>query len=112
MREASIICPQADNSGRSLYMVLETAQKNLAQAFGGFTCTRGKGGWVNGQGKLITEPVNVLTVAYDPSPVNDAKLASVANYIGQAGNQEAVYVRYASGDVEIIDTKAAARVAA
>lgn len=106
MREACIICPQHDNDGQSLQRVLKNSQTALAKQFGGYTCLPGKGGWINGAGKLQAEPVWQLNVAYEPSAANDAKLESVARYIGHEGRQQAVYVRFASGDVQIIETTA------
>lgn len=98
------MCPQEDNEGHSLQRVRCTAEKALAKQFGGFTTTNGKGGWVAGNGDLQREPVWLITVAYDPSVLNDERLTSVARYIGSAGKQQAVYVRYASGDVAVLDT--------
>lgn len=112
MREGCIICPQHDNDGQSLQRVLKHSQEALARQFGGYTCLPGKDGWINNAGKIQTEPVWQLTVAYEPSATNDAKLESVARYIGQEGKQQAVYVRFASGNVSIIETNPPLKVAA
>lgn len=104
MREAMIILPQHDNARHSLQHVRHYAEKALAAAFGGFTVTNGKGGWINSRGELLSEPVWQFTVACEPTPQDDAKLTSIARYMGTEGKQDAVYVRYASGDVQILET--------
>lgn len=100
-----MICPQHDNAGKSLQHVEAYAIKALVAAFGGVTVDHAKGHWRDASGAVVSEPVWRLITAYEPSAANDAKLASVARYIGAEGNQEAVYVRFASGDVEIVETK-------
>lgn len=104
MREAMVICPQHDNAGKSLQHVRHYAELALSRAFGGCTTTQGKGSWVDPKGELITEPVWCLTAAYEPNVVNDHSLAQIARYIGAEGKQQAVYTRYADGNVEIIPT--------
>lgn len=104
MREACIICPQHDSAGHSLQHVKHYAEKALCNAFGGCTTLSAKGSWVDPRGELITEPVWQIIAAYEPNVTDDHKLASVARYIGHEGKQQAVYVRYADGNVEIIPT--------
>lgn len=108
MREACVILPQYDNNGASLQRVKRYVEKTLAKQFGGFTCVNAHGGWINGRGETVQEPVWQFIVACEPTADNDAKLTSIARYIGTEGKQEAVYVRYASGDVQIIETAAQA----
>jgi hypothetical protein len=104
MREALIICPQHDNDGKSLQHVKHYAELALCKAFGGCTVSSAKGSWVDPQGNLISEPVWQLVAACDASADNARKLESVARYIGTEGKQQAVYLRYPSGDVQILDT--------
>lgn len=111
MREGMVVCPQHDNARRSLQHVKHYAEIALSRAFGGVTAIAAKGSWVNAQGELIQEPVWQLVSAYEPSQANDETLAKVARYIGGEGKQDAVYVRYASGDVDILDTKRATEAA-
>lgn len=112
MREAMITLPQHDNDRHSLQHVRHYAEKALAKSFGGFTVANAKGGWVNGRGELLSEPVWTFAVAYEPTPANDAKLTSIARYMGTEGKQQAMYVRYASGEVHILDMQENARKAA
>lgn len=106
LRESTIICPQHDNLGRSLQHVEKYAVKALCAQFGGCTSVCAKGHWVDDSGKTVSEPVWQLITAYEPGLSNDAKIDNVARYIGREGQQHAVYVKYASGDVNIIDTSA------
>jgi hypothetical protein len=108
MREGLLIVPQRDNDGKSLQHVRHYAELALAKSFGGVTVSNAKGSWVSPSGELVTEPVWQLVAAYEPTAQNDAKLDSVARYVGHEGRQQAVYVRHASGEVSIIDTAAGA----
>lgn len=104
MREAMIVVPHHDNAGKSLQHVHKNAMQYMARHFGGCTSVNATGSWVSSSGQLITEPVWELTSAYAPSAENDDRLTGVARYVGTEGKQQAVYVRYASGDVRILDT--------
>jgi hypothetical protein len=108
MREALIICPQHDNAGKSLQHVKHYAELALCKSFGGCTVSSAKGSWVSPQGELVTEPVWQLVAACDETVAAHNTLRSIANYIGHEGRQDAVYVRYREGRVEIIDTSAKA----
>jgi hypothetical protein len=102
MREGMIVVPQADNSGNSLESVLNETMRDCIQAFGGCTVVPATGAWVGDDGQLYKEPVYQVVAAYDPSVQADALLRRFAVKAGSAGKQLAVYVRYASGSVEII----------
>ncbi len=107
MREGLIAVPKFDNSGNSLAFLAESLMASLAKHFGGVTVIDAIGCWVDPQtGKLYREPVTQVITAYDPScPAHDDFLRGAAKQIGEAGEQLAMYVRYASGEVEIIDTR-------
>lgn len=104
MREGLLVIPQADNSGTPLNGVLASAQTFLANTFGGCTTREARGAWVSPSGELFNEPVWEVVAAYEPSPEHDRTLRNLAGYVGKVGKQQAVYLRYASGDVEILDT--------
>lgn len=112
MREAMIIVPKFDNNGRDLSDVLESVFFSLSAEFGGCTVTDGYGCWVRPQtGELVREPVWQVTAACHPVSNGDAAtyLENLADFVGEAGQQDAVYIRYPSGKVVIRDTKAFAR---
>lgn len=102
MREGLIILPQADNSGNSLETLGNDLAASIGRAFGGCTVTEGRGIWVD-IGEVYDEPVWQFTVAYSPSAENDRQLRRLAENYGLAAKQLTVYVRFASGTVEIID---------
>jgi hypothetical protein len=104
LRESLITVPVNDNDGHSLAAVSEAAQMQLAHAFNGVTTIAACGKWIDAKGKIFAEPVTQLITAYEPAPRNDAILRGIARDIGREAKQFAVYVRYASGDVEILDT--------
>lgn len=111
MREGLVVCPKTNNAGASLAALADDVAIMLSDRFGGCTRREAFGHWRNDEGKLFSEPVWEFVVAYDPAPANDAGLRSIARTIGTRGEQEAVYVRYASGEVEILDTKPLLRAA-
>jgi hypothetical protein len=75
----------------------------MIDAFGGCTVREAQGYWMH-EGKLFNEPVIELVSAYAPSEFNDATLREIATQAGHAGKQLAIYTRFASGEVELIDT--------
>lgn len=101
MREARIIMPLLNpQSMTHIYM-----QRELIEAFGGFTATSGYGGWKDSAGTNIRDEVMVYDIACDENRdrVYD-QLFEIAMKAGRALNQQAVYIRYPNGDVEIADT--------
>lgn len=102
-REAMIICPINDNDGVTLVDTINDTSRALAEAFGGCTMVDAMGVWKARPGVFQREPVKQLIAAYEPNRTNDAKLRKLAVKFGCEAWQEAMYVRYASGDVEIID---------
>lgn len=104
MKEACIICPQQDNDRHSLQHVRHYAELAMCKAFGGCTVANAKGSWVDPQGKLVSEPVWTFTSACEPNEASNRTLEKIARYIGHEGRQQAVYLRYPSGDVSILDT--------
>lgn len=107
MREARIILPKADNAGKSLDHAHAELAMMLCKAFGGATATDSNGMWVSPSGKLYAEPGTAYDVAMEDKAENDVTLRSIAVRFGRLCQQEAMYVRYASGAVEIVDTSAA-----
>jgi len=82
-----------DNNGIDLSATNERFLRTIAQAFGGFTVTEARGGWVNPDGKLFDEPMLRVTIASENTPEQSGKLKQIAlNYKSDA-NQEAVYIR-------------------
>lgn len=105
MREGLINIPHFDNHGNSLSVLVEIAMEILAKQFGGATAIEAKGFWIGPDGKHYIEPITQLVTAYDPScSMSDAYLRGVAQSIGSQAGQLAMYIRYANGEVEIIDT--------
>lgn len=104
MRESVLIVPKRDNDGGDLAAVQSQAAESLIDAFGGVTVQEATGGWKAPDGTVILEPVWRLISAYEPKPENDKKIKAIAEAIGKAAHQIAVYIRYAGGNVEIVNT--------
>lgn len=96
LREARVVLPKNAQGHARL-------RRRFAEAFGGYTETEGRGGWVNGDGVLEQEQVRVYDVAMDPGPEARAQLSEIARGVLLASKEAAIYVRYADGDVEIIE---------
>ena len=81
--------------------------RTIAGITGGFTATQGTGGWIDGHGQLIVEPVTVFD-CYDPAETvpelvrahaDDWRL--LAAQIARELNQDCVYLEI-DGKVEFI----------
>jgi hypothetical protein len=98
MREGRIILPM----GGCARLPSADAITRIADTFGGYTVTTGFGKWKNGEGKLYSEDVRIVDVAYEPNWDNDAKLFDIASRFQQEAKQESVYIRYANGVVQLV----------
>lgn len=107
MKEARITMPLVGD-----FMTSEASErahrlfsKLIAKRFGGYTATKGFGGWIDAGGNLIEEAVMVYDIAATPDEAADADLVELAKWFGRELRQEAVYVRKLTGEVVIIDLK-------
>lgn len=100
MREARLVLPAADNAGTPLPNVHSGLQRELASAFGGFTQTMGFGGWVDNDGKTISEPVAVYDVAIEEDAIDT--LRAIARRYCALAEQACVYLRLPTGSVEFV----------
>lgn len=105
MREAKIIVPVNDNTGALIPSVTMYARDALIDAFGGCTIREAEGCWFDRDaGELYCEPVRELIVACDPMIESVSALRRIAREVGRRAKQQSVYVRFASGDVELVET--------
>lgn len=71
--------------------VVDYVAKKLAERHGGFTVTRGSGGWVNQAGELIHEPVYMVRANLADMEVSDTNHAvNLAEYVKQTLLQDLV----------------------
>jgi len=112
MREARIILPKLDNNGSDLSFAHAALARDLCQTWGGATASDTRGMWVGYDGTLYDEPGTAYDVAMEATEENAAKLKAIAERYGALCQQEAMYVRYACGTVEIVDTRRAAAASA
>lgn len=106
MRECTIILPD-NRSGDALPPIaFRSFEREVCQAFGGFTVTLGHGAWRDANGIIIKDTVRVYTIATDDVTFQardtDDTLRSLARDYGRRLSQDAVYVRLYTGEVEIL----------
>ena len=101
MQEARLIVPPHKNDGTKHWQAVEDVRALLLAQFGGYTETRGTGGWV-GKTCTVTEPIIIFDVAMAPSAENEDKMRTVAGFVRHRMNQDCVYLRQANGQVEFV----------
>lgn len=90
-----------DPDGREAITVLELVQRRAAEAAGGFTMTRGEGGWMNDDGEIVTEPVRVISVTFD-NPADAREWAHhVAKKVKRATSESMVLAEAAGEAIQI-----------
>ena len=99
MHEAKLIIPQSCKAAMGYALLV------IDDRFGGSTVTEGSGSWKDDTGKLVIEPVYVITIACTDSLVTMESLDAIADNIGRLGKQDCVYIRYPNGRVYLRDTK-------
>ena len=104
LREAMIICPMADNTGKIQPNVYRGARDACITAFNGCTIRYAEGYWRGDDGKLFMENVAELMVVCNDDAANRETLEAIADQIGYKHQQYAVYIRYASGNVVLRPT--------
>lgn len=103
MRPGQITLPVLCNDGKTpLAQTHQRLASLLLAAFDGCTAVFGSGMWNHPEKGTQVEEVYVYTVAYVPSDSGDVALRAIATTIGQEAGQDAMYVQYASGIVDIV----------
>lgn len=106
MRIAYFTLPTVNNDGIDQTDTHTGLRNALCESFGGFTATRGDGGWRSDTGKLYLDPVMVYGIAMEDSLSERSKLESIALFYGDQAGQLAVMVTHAAGDVVFLDVPA------
>ena len=92
LKEAKIILPVAHKDRRGLFLY------RMVEEFGGYTATEAVGGRRAPDGRVVAEPVIVVTVAIAESAV--PKFRALATDAAWDWQQEAVYIVLPNGNVE------------
>ena len=108
MHLASIILPNADNSGVSLADVHAAMQATIVDVFGGFTSLAVSGAWRADDGTIYAEQGTKYEIAMDATPSNAKKLESIARFYGHMSQQIAMCVQFADGAIAFLDVMPAA----
>ena len=101
-REARICLPQFDNNKCSLAGVRDQLAAVLAEAFGGFTLLEGQGAWIGPEKQVYDGPVYVFEIACPDDGKTADALRFVVSMFKAIAEQEAVYLRLPSGEVEFV----------
>lgn len=102
LREAVIVIPTTDNSGRPLDALIDAALVAACDQFGGATAVPAQGIWRSpANGRVYREPVIQLVIAVDDTAI--PALRALAAMIAREGEQECVYLRLPTGDVEFVE---------
>ena len=101
MREAKIILPVLGNNGLPMDKEHASLEAMLVKQWGGCTRTLGLGLWNTDMDKLYREEVYIYTIAMEVTPKNRGSLQAIADAIGIAARQDAMYVCHADGEVVI-----------
>lgn len=103
LNTATIIIPVRDNDGSDNAAVIERTIRALCETHGGATAWNASGYWVSPEGRLYQDDVRVIQSAMTKTDANKSALRALARDVLADTDQEAVYVSYAGGEVEIID---------
>ena len=102
LTEATIIVPRATNDGLMKPNVLEWAIHQAIDFFGGVSVHEVRGYWRDDD-QLYIDHNDVLTIACEHNADSMNKLRFIAAMVQRKMEQECVYIRYASGEVEFYD---------
>lgn len=103
LNTATIIIPLLDNDGSDNSAVIDRTIRALCATHGGATAWDAAGYWASPEGQLYKDGVKVIQSAMTKSDDNRSSLRALALDVLADTDQEAVYVSYAGGEVEIID---------
>ena len=99
MKEARIIMPIVGGEPCNVHSFL---QADILEAFGGYTAYQGSGGWTDTGSELVEDLSMIYDIACDEHRDSTYdQLFEIAMKAGRALNQQAVYIRYPDGYVEI-----------
>ena len=105
MKLARIILPERDNNNESLTWQHQALQDILIARYGGFTMTKGFGGWkLEKVGVTYMERVWVYEVAMERAAVVDFR--KLAADTARDAKQECVMIVTPQGDVEFVKPSA------
>lgn len=106
MKEAKILLPTHDNIGRDLQGTHHWLKKRLAERFDGWSAYGGIGGYTMADGSLKTEAhvayVVVAAAERDGYASATEWLIDTAAQLARECEQEAIYLRLPSGNVEFV----------
>lgn len=100
MKLARIILPERDNNNETLVWNHEQLKRDLVGRYGGFTMTKGYGGWRSSSGSLLYETVWIYDVAMERADVQSFR--QLAREVARYARQECVMIVTPQGDVEFL----------
>lgn len=100
MKCARIILPERDNDNQTLAWQHQALQDQLIANFGGFTMTKGHGGWQQPHGSIVREAVQVYDIAMERA--DTPTLRRIAGQVAADARQDCVMMVTPNGDVEFV----------
>ncbi len=99
MREGLIVLPHTVSVEHH-----KNLQDKLIAAFGGFTAVTAQSAWKDPHTKIVhVEPVAQYVIAYEPTAEKNLELLKIAEWLFSSTSELAVYMRYADGNVLLVD---------
>ena len=109
LKEAKIILPVEHNGEATTWSFL----RRVVAEFGGYTAIRAEGAWTAApDGRIVIEPVIVVTVALPPLAAVVSQFRDLAEAARVEFAQEAIYIQLPNGDVEFVTVETTAERAA
>lgn len=100
MKLARIILPERNNDNQHLTGVHQVLRERLMFQFGGYTMTKGIGGWNNTDRRAVVEPVFVYDIAMERA--DTPTLRRIAAQVAADAHQDCVMMVTPNGDVEFV----------
>lgn len=103
-KEAKIILPTSPSriSPEAAKIAHYDLRADLCKTFGGYTATTGHGGWIDGNGNCINEPVTIYTFAAEDDYGTRGLITAFAEHVRERTSEDCIYVTYPNGVVNLI----------
>ena len=99
MPTGSIIIPTPPEESE---YIIEAAKQHLAEHFGGYSCYKGEGGWVDDTGELIEENHVRLEATHNRKMRLRTEFYEIAHYLKYFCGEDEVLVKFTPDETNLI----------